>query len=187
MINIDIFDKIVNDYRFKEEKNYIQHGDVSVYDHSINVARSCVSFARKLGVNVDYDALVKGALLHDYFLYDWHDENQCEGLHAFEHPKIARNNAVDDFGLSKKEENMILSHMFPLGSVFPKYKESLILCCVDKYCASKETITRSKTLRKISSTEKMSAKKSIFNVMQLIFNLDLIAIIMMLNIISYIV
>ena len=186
MNDIDIFNKIVNDERFKKEMNYIQHGDVSVYNHSINVAKSCISFSKKLGIKVNYESLVKGALLHDYFLYDWHDKEH-EGLHAFEHPKIARRNAINDFGLSKKEENMILSHMFPLSKSVPKYKESIILCCVDKYCASKETITRNKIAREINDNKKIKFKRSIFNLSQLLMNLNILAIILATNVLSNII
>lgn len=151
MNNNDIYNEIVKSNSFKEELKYIQHGDVSVYEHSINVMKTCLSIANKLPVKIDYDSLTKGALLHDYFLYDWHVPDPSHRLHAFKHPKIARKNAKRDFGLNKKEENMILSHMFPLSTTIPKYKESIILCLADKYCATIETIMRSKYVRKLKT------------------------------------
>lgn len=36
---------------------------------------------------------------------------------------------------------MILSHMFPLMPILPKYKESWILFLADKICATKETVS----------------------------------------------
>lgn len=64
--------------RINETKNYIQHGSISVYTHCVNVARMSVKIAKWLPIQVNMDALVIGALLHDYFLYDWHDG---EGRH----------------------------------------------------------------------------------------------------------
>ncbi len=55
---------------------FIQHGDVTVYAHVTSVARASLSFAERLGragISVDRASLLRGALLHDYFLYDWHD------------------------------------------------------------------------------------------------------------------
>lgn len=59
--------------RLNETKNYIQQGSISVYAHCVNVARMSVRIAKWLPIQVNMDALVIGALLHDYFLYDWHD------------------------------------------------------------------------------------------------------------------
>ena len=142
--NIYIYKKITNDKLFKKELNFMQHGSYTVYDHSIHVAKTSFKLAKKLKLNVDYNSLIKGALLHDYFLYDWHENNEIGKKHGFVHPRIAMNNAKKDFGLTEKEENMILSHMFPMGKSIPKSKESIILCLVDKYCATKETIINNK-------------------------------------------
>ena len=140
MNKISIFKEIVNDERFLKEKEFIQHGSTPVYEHSIYVATTCVKIVKKFNIKVDEDALVKGALLHDYFLYDWHVSDKSHRLHGFTHPRASWRNAKRDFGLNKKEENMILSHMFPLGPKFPKHKESWILTLADKYCATREIL-----------------------------------------------
>ena len=49
-------------------------------------------------------------------------------------------NAQRDFGLSRREQNMIHSHMFPLSLTLPHYRESLILCAADKLCAIRESL-----------------------------------------------
>ena len=149
MTEINIFNEIIEDEKFKQEKKFIQHGDMTVYEHSIEVAKTCVRIAEKLNLDVDYKSLVKGALLHDYFLYDWHIYHPSHKLHGFTHPRVARDNAKRDFGLTKKEENMILTHMFPLVPRLPKYKESILLCLADKYCATKETLFRSRVYRRL--------------------------------------
>lgn len=151
MEEVKIYDEIINSDMFKREKKYIQHGNYSVYDHSINVAKACYSFVKKFNLNIEMESLIKGALLHDYFLYDWHEKEAYHRLHGVKHPRFSRNNAMRDFGLNKKEENMILSHMFPLGYYsIPKYKESIILWLVDKHCATKEIILSSKTYQKLN-------------------------------------
>lgn len=73
-------------------REFIQHGDVTVYTHVTSVARASLSFAERLGrvgVSVDRASLLRGALLHDYFLYDWHDPDPSHRLHGFRHPFFA--------------------------------------------------------------------------------------------------
>ena len=141
MSNIDVYKEITESDMFKREKDFMQHGTTSVYDHSIMVAEMSLYIARKFNIKVNENSLVKGALLHDYFLYDWHIPDKSHKWHGFMHPTFSCRNAKRDFGLNKVEENMILSHMFPMGFAFPKYKESWILTCADKYCATKEIVS----------------------------------------------
>lgn len=56
----------------EQEKGYIQHGAVSCYLHSFFVAYMSVWLAKRFRIRVHLRSLVRGALLHDYFLYDWH-------------------------------------------------------------------------------------------------------------------
>lgn len=125
------------------EKNFRQHGETSVYDHSLMVAMMCVHIANLLAIfaiKVNLQTLIRGALLHDYFLYDWHIKDKSHKWHGFVHAKFALHNAARDFELNQVEENMIVSHMFPLGRNIPKYRESMILCTADKLCALEETV-----------------------------------------------
>lgn len=121
------------------EKGYLQHGLTSVYEHSFSVAVYCLKLSRMLSLDVDESSLVRGALLHDYFLYDWHVPDKSHRLHGFTHPQAALRNAERDFSLNHIERNMISSHMFPLGISLPIYRESIILCISDKICATGET------------------------------------------------
>lgn len=126
--------------RFMDTKKYMQHGDTSIYEHSISVALLSCSIAETLNIKVNYKNMIRGALLHDYFLYDWHDKNNGVSLHGFTHPKAAWKNASKDFNLNKTEENIILRHMFPLVPLPPKYAESWIVCIADKISAASETV-----------------------------------------------
>ena len=90
--------------------------------------------------NVNRRELIRGALLHDYFLYDWHEKNAGHRFHGFIHAGRALQNARKDFKLTIREENIILRHMFPLNVVPPMCKEAWLVCLADKICASKETV-----------------------------------------------
>ncbi|MDO4267399.1 MAG: HD domain-containing protein [Eubacteriales bacterium] len=131
----------------QSEKQFMQHGAVSVYEHSIAVTRLALAAAellQKLRIRVNERALVRGALLHDYFLYDWHVPDKSHRLHGFTHARRALQNAERDFILGEIERDMILTHMFPLNPRPPRYRESVILCLADKLCATRETLSPSR-------------------------------------------
>ena len=133
---------ILKSESFISQKEYMQHGKTSVYEHILNVANMSVTIAYKYNLKVDMKSLIRGSLLHDYFLYDWHENDKSHRLHGFHHARKAMMNAKRDFGINNIEENMIIAHMFPLNLRLPKYKESVILCCSDKICAIIETFKR---------------------------------------------
>lgn len=125
--------------RYAELKDYIQHGNTSVFEHSVNVAYCSFRTAELLGINSHKEELIRGALLHDYFLYDWHQKDSTHRLHGFKHPFSALKNAENDFELSSREKNIIVRHMFPLVPIPPNCLEAWIVCLVDKYCSLLET------------------------------------------------
>lgn len=62
---------ILQSGNFKSTNSFIQHGSVSVHSHSIRVAECSLKlekFLEKLGIHCHERDLVRGALLHDYFL-----------------------------------------------------------------------------------------------------------------------
>lgn len=124
-------------------RSFVQHGNVSVYEHVTSVAEQSCRMADALsrtGLSVDRASLVRGALLHDYFLYDWHDPDPSHRLHGFRHPFVALANAEHDFSLTPREKNVIVRHMFPLVPVPPTCREAWIVSVADKVCALRETI-----------------------------------------------
>ncbi|HAD22965.1 uncharacterized protein SAMN04487759_10450 [Kandleria vitulina] len=131
---------IISTHNYQRQKHFLQHGRVSVYEHELNVTNMCLKIADYLPVRVNERALVRGALLHDYFLYDWHEPGH--GLHGFKHPHIALENASEDYYLTDIEKDMIRKHMFPLTLKLPRYKESYILVVADKIVAISETLHR---------------------------------------------
>lgn len=126
--------------RFPHTKNYIQHGQTSVFCHSLSVAKMSCQIVNFFHIPVDKKSLIRGALLHDYFLYDWHTLKEGHYLHGFTHPRKALENAREELTLNAIEENMILRHMFPLTPIPPRYREAWILCLADKISSLQETI-----------------------------------------------
>lgn len=132
--------EICRNSRMLESVRYMQHGTTSVFRHSVSVAYVSFWLARRLSVNVDERSLIRGALLHDYFLYDWHEKDASHKWHGFFHAGCALRNAMEDFELSEIEQDMIRHHMFPLNPGPPRSREAWLLCLADKICSTGETI-----------------------------------------------
>lgn len=86
-----------------------------------------------LRAHADEASLVKGAFLHDFYLYDWHNCSNITHWHGFKHPRIARYNAEVVFALTDKEKDIIQSHMWPLTPTdIPHSREAALVCMADK-------------------------------------------------------
>ena len=151
---------ILNDETFQLQKEYLQHGKVSVYDHVIYVADKSLSYAKRLHLKIDEKALVRGALLHDYYLYDWHIHGAFYRGHIIRHPKEAAEKARQDFKTSKKEESIIRRHMFPLTITPPRYKEGWLVSWADKTSAVSETLGKKARRAKANRAKEKKAKQS---------------------------
>lgn len=151
------FKEITESKKYQRTKDLRQHGSVTVFEHSVLVAETSLKISKKLHLKVDDESMVKVALLHDYFLYDWHDKTSPK-MHGFRHATFAAENAKRDFGLTKKEYKAIRAHMFPLNLRIPTSREAFILTIADKYCAASETIKTKKKRRamKRDATRKYS-------------------------------
>ena len=125
--------------RFGATRSCLQHGSVTVYAHCLRVACTACALARALHLRVDENALIRGALLHDYFLYDWHEKDASHRMHGFTHPATALRNAGEDWSLSPIEKEIISKHMFPLTPLPPTCREAWLVCLADKLCAAGET------------------------------------------------
>ena len=137
---IELVTPIIENEKVKRMDKYIQHGTTSTLEHCISVAYVSFSIAKKFHINCDYNSLIRGALLHDYFLYDWHVSDESHKWHGFSHARMALLNASRDFELTPIEKDIIEKHMFPLNIRLPKYKESYLVTIADKICSSYETI-----------------------------------------------
>ena len=140
MNELSKYNYILKNEKFRELDMYKAHGDKSVMKHSIEVAKECLKFARDRKIKVSKDILVESALLHDFYLYDWHKRNIKYGLHGYTHAKVAARNAKKYFDVSDEVYDNILTHMWPLNiTKKPKSREGWVLCIADKICAMKET------------------------------------------------
>lgn len=139
----EISSPILHDEEYQKLKKFTAHGRYSVYDHCFRVALYAYSYAKSKNMNIDYQSLIRGCLLHDFYLYDWHHSHEGHSLHGFRHPYFALKNVKKRFSLNKKEINMIISHMFPLTFWRPPLsKEAWVLTYSDKRCARLETSRR---------------------------------------------
>jgi len=143
--------------------NYTQHADISCLEHCLFVAYVSYRLCRIL--RLDADSAARGGLLHDLFLYDWHDKSIREdirggirSLHGFTHPEAALKNATDNFELTDMERDIISRHMWPLTVKPPRYAETLVVCMADKACTLFE-VTRLYKLMKMSMVMRLSRSR----------------------------
>ena len=148
----DEYYEVINDIYEHEEflklKEYFHHNS-SIYEHVQDVAY--LSYRISKFLKLDYRSAARGALLHDFFLYDWRNHDVPDlprkKFHGIEHPTIAVANAQKHFSINEIEEDIIKKHMWPLTLVPPKYKESFIVSFADKYLSSKEFVSEFKKRR----------------------------------------
>ena len=133
---------ILHSENFQKTRHHIQHGTMPVYRHCLDVAKQSIQINKALGLGCSERDLIRGALLHDYFLYDWHDKNRenYQKLHGFYHPGIALKNARKEYHLTRREEDIIKKHMWPLTIVPPLCREAWVVSMADKYCSLLETL-----------------------------------------------
>lgn len=137
--------------RFQQLRAFEHHGvNNSVYDHSVAVAEAACGLAHLMCLSESETAsVVRAALLHDFFGYDWHGERfrrylshfsgirRITHMHGFIHGHIAADRARHMFGLSARECEAIARHMFPLAAM-PRTRIAWIVTLADKAVASKE-------------------------------------------------
>ena len=135
------YKKIVKDIfrniRFKRLFN-IEHHGISRMEHSIKISYYSYKIAKFL--KMDYVSVARGALLHDFFLDGDERTGMRKFLDTFTHPKKALTTTMEDFNINNIESNIIVSHMFPIYYVLPKYKESILVNLVDKVVGGKELL-----------------------------------------------
>lgn len=155
----DAVQDILQHAEFLKLKDYFHHNS-SIYHHVHDVAYLSYRISKYL--KLDYRSTARGALLHDFFLYDWrnHDVPDLprEKFHGLAHPAIAVANAKKHFSINDIEEDIIKKHMWPLTLVPPKYKESYIVSFADKYLSSREFINEYK--KRIHQRQGKKAQKS---------------------------
>ncbi len=122
----------------QQMRQYPHHKTVSTFWHSVYVSYLTYRFCG--GLHLQQREAARAALLHDFYLYNWYVEKHGE-YHVWYHPKTAVKNAEAYFGpLTEKQNNMILSHMWPLFVEPPKSKEAYVLTLADKIAATRDLL-----------------------------------------------
>ena len=129
----NIVDDILDNDKFKKT-NYCKHHGLTRMEHSIKVSYYSYKISKKL--KLDYKATARAGLLHDFFI---NEDIEQKNISAFIHPYKSLDNSKQYFYLSEKEEDIIISHMFPiLPHKIPKYLESWLVSLTDKIVATYE-------------------------------------------------
>lgn len=126
---------ILSTEAFLEIRKYHHHNHTDRLKHSIHVSYFAWKLAEKF--RCDRTLAARTGLLHDFCPYDFAERTPTGEHQAFYHPKAAVENSRKYFSITKKEESVIATHMFPVGPI-PRYKEAWIVIAADKICTIAE-------------------------------------------------
>ena len=130
-------------------KEIPMHRGSNCYIHSFKVAKYAIKRAIKKKKTYNLKNVVLGAILHDYYLYDWRTDKSKRKKHGSQHPFIANNNAKRDFEISNEVSEIITTHMWPLTPKhYPKSKEAKLVDFADDVIATREALTCKKYKKK---------------------------------------
>ncbi len=132
---LNIIKDIMKNKHFKKMKE-IQHHGITRLDHCLKVSYYSYKIAKIMHLN--YKETARGGLLHDFFFTPDEAKGEYRLKSFLSHPKKALETANANFKLSDREQDMIVSHMFPVYISIPKYMESWIISIVDKMVAISE-------------------------------------------------
>ena len=136
----DVYQSFLHDERILKMKEISMHRGSNCYIHSFKVAKLAIKRAlcHKKG---NLEIILLGAILHDYYLYDWRVDRSKMKSHLSSHPYTAAENAERDFGIHEPIKKVIQSHMWPVNfRDFPKTKEARIISNADKTIYFKEIV-----------------------------------------------
>lgn len=136
---LDIIEPITTNPEFQALKNIAHHG-LTRYDHCVRVAYGAYLISKTLHLN--YVEVTEAAMLHDFFTDEVKESGFVSRLQN--HPKFALENAKKYYNLTPMQEDIILTHMFPITFIPPKYLESWIVDFVDDVVAVYEKVRSTK-------------------------------------------
>ncbi|MBR2669107.1 MAG: HD domain-containing protein [Solobacterium sp.] len=138
---LEIIKDIADHPEFRKLEQFTHHLHTNRYQHCLNVSWYTYLWAKKLGLN--YKEAARGALLHDFFLYDYRSNPPIKGNHNEIHPIAAFTNAEKYFEVTDIMRDCILRHMWPNTSASPETREGYLVSVADKYCAGIEVGSKS--------------------------------------------
>lgn len=128
---------IIETPQYQQLKNF-RHHDQTIYDHNIRVTKLAYRLSRYF--SVDTRSLIRGAMLHDFFFYDWR-HHKGEGLHAFTHAEESFKNAMKHYqNINQIEKDIIIKHMWPLNIELPSFFETVLVTVSDKAVSTYEVM-----------------------------------------------
>lgn len=133
----ELIKQLATDPRIIKLKKIKQHHCSNRYTHCVRVTICAYKMAQKVPLKYNIHDLIMGAMLHDYFSYDWRTrdkKNHKAPLHN--HPKEALAEARRDFELTPLIEDIILHHMWPIAPLrIPRSREAFLVSWADKVVA----------------------------------------------------
>lgn len=140
LTEINYFDHIsdiVDCDELEQLKDITHHVSTTRFQHCVNVSYYSYLICNKL--KLDARSAARAGLLHDLFYYDRKAYNNTKEKgqisHSMLHAFMAAENAAKLIDINDMERDIIEKHMWPVTHKRPKYKESFVICFVDKYCA----------------------------------------------------
>jgi len=142
----EIYQTLLNDDKVKQMKEIPMHRGSNCYEHCFMVAKRAIKRSQKFyNKKVKLEVVLIGAILHDYYLYDWRKDRSKLKHHGTTHQYVASANATRDFNISPEVKKVIEAHMWPMNfKEFPNTKEARIVSWSDKAIAIKQSLTSKK-------------------------------------------
>ena len=157
----NIFQDFFHNEKIRKMIEIPMHRGSNCFIHSFKVAKLAIKRALR-HKKVDLKSVLIGAILHDYYLYDWRVDKDKRRRHLKDHPYIAIKNAENDFEIDDDIKKIIKTHMWPINiKNFPSSKEARIVTLADKSIAFKEAMT-SKRYKRKRETKYLQGISSLF-------------------------
>ena len=137
--------EILNSEELNQAYGQTHHTWSTVGEHTLRVASASLAICymlRKLHIQTDIPAVVKGSLCHDLGILGRNEKyaskSECSREHPSDSVKVARRLVKD---LPDKSADIIERHMWPAGhSKAPNSIEGVIVSTADKYAAVKDIV-----------------------------------------------
>lgn len=138
-----IYQSFLHDEKILRMKEIKMHRGSNCYEHTFKVVKRAMHHVEiSSKKNINSEIVLVGAILHDYYLYDWRVDRSKRKGHGNNHVQRALENASKDFNISPEVKEVIGTHMWPINiKNYPKSREAKIVSISDKMVALCESLT----------------------------------------------
>lgn len=138
-----IYQSFLHDKKILRMKEIKTHRGSNCYEHTFKVVKRAMHHVEiSSKKNINPEIVLVGAILHDYYLYDWRVDRSKRKGHGKNHVQRALENASKDFNISPEVKEVIGTHMWPINiKNYPKSREAKIVSISDKMVALCESLT----------------------------------------------